>query len=48
MSTIIDYGWDEFFEKSFEPYKALNCIPARVTKESINQYWLMTDEGELK
>ena len=48
MSTIIDYGWDEFFEKSFEPYKALNCIPARVTKESINQYWLMTDEGEIK
>ena len=48
MSTIIDYGWDEFFEKSFETYKALNCIPARVTKESINQYWLMTDEGEIK
>jgi ribosome biogenesis GTPase len=48
MSTIIDYGWDEFFEHNFEPYTALNYRPARVTKESINQYWLMTDEGEIK
>jgi len=48
MSTIIDYGWDEFFDSNFKPYRALNYIPARVTKESINQYWLMTDEGEIK
>jgi len=48
MSTITDYGWDEFFENSFEQYKALNYIPARVTKESINQYWLITDDGEEK
>lgn len=48
MSTITDYGWNEFFENSFEQYKALDYIPARVTKESINQYWLMTDDGEEK
>jgi ribosome biogenesis GTPase / thiamine phosphate phosphatase len=48
MTTLNDYGWDDFFDKSFEPYRASNYIPARVTKESINQYSLMTDDGEVK
>ncbi len=48
MTTLNDYGWNEFFEKSFEPYRAMNYIPARVTKESINQYSLMAENGEAK
>jgi len=48
MTTLNDYGWDDFFDKSFEPYRATDFIPARVTKESINQYSLMTEDGEIK
>jgi len=51
MCIIKDYGWNEFFETNFEKYKnneELNYQPARVTKESKNQYWLMTELGEVK
>lgn len=48
MTTLEQYGWNEFFENNFTEYKELNYQPARVTKESINQYWLMTETGEVK
>ncbi|NOR44844.1 MAG: GTPase RsgA, partial [Candidatus Delongbacteria bacterium] len=48
MTTLLNYGWNEFFENNFTKYKELNYQPARVTKESINQYWLMTENGEVK
>ncbi|MBN2789621.1 MAG: ribosome small subunit-dependent GTPase A [Candidatus Delongbacteria bacterium] len=48
MTTLEQYGWNEFFENNFQKYKELNYEPARVTKESINQYWLMTESGEVK
>ena len=48
METLTNYGWNEFFENNFTEYKELNYQPARVTKESINQYWLMTEIGEEK
>ncbi|MCK4979039.1 MAG: ribosome small subunit-dependent GTPase A [Candidatus Delongbacteria bacterium] len=48
MATLTNYGWSQFFENNFTEYKELNYQPARVTKESINQYWLMTENGEEK
>ncbi|HXK49652.1 MAG TPA: ribosome small subunit-dependent GTPase A [Clostridiales bacterium] len=48
MTTLNDYGWDEFFEKNFEPYRVTDLIPARVTKETKNRFWLMTEAGEVE
>lgn len=49
-STLRDYGWNEFFSNSFKENKfhEEGYLPARVTKESKNQYWLMTENGEEK
>jgi len=46
MNTLNDYGWDEFFEGHFKPYGELGFKPARVTKETKNRFWLMTENGE--
>ena len=48
MSNLIQYGWDEFFENNFKKFSELNYQPARVTKESKNKFWLMTEEGEVE
>lgn len=48
MSNLIQYGWNEFFENNFTEFSELNYQPARVTKESKNKFWLMTEAGEVE
>ena len=48
MSNLIKYGWNDFFENNFKEFSELNYQPARVTKESKNKFWLMTEEGEVE
>lgn len=48
MNTLDDYGWNQFFADKFNSnnYQSLNYQPARITKESKNQFWIMTADGE--
>ena len=50
MNTLNEYGWNHFFADDFSAnnYPELNYQPARITKESKNQFWIMTENGEEK
>jgi ribosome biogenesis GTPase / thiamine phosphate phosphatase len=45
--NLIDLGWNQYFEKHFEPYKLQNLIPARITQEHKNIYMAIDDGGEI-
>ena len=46
MTTLNDYGWDGYFEEHVKMHEGTGLRPARVTKETKNRFWLMTEDGE--
>jgi ribosome biogenesis GTPase len=47
MSTSLsDLGWNDFFEKYFQPYQNSGLIPARVSCEHKNLYSVLCTHGE--
>ncbi|MBN1969763.1 MAG: ribosome small subunit-dependent GTPase A [Candidatus Delongbacteria bacterium] len=50
MTTLKNYGWDDFFEVNFKNngYLEFGYQPARITKETKNLYFIMTKDGEAK
>ncbi|MDA0978306.1 MAG: ribosome small subunit-dependent GTPase A [Proteobacteria bacterium] len=44
--TLTDLGWSHFFQQQVEPDEA-DLIPARVWRQDINQYHLVSADGEL-
>ncbi len=45
--NLINLGWNQFFEKQFEPYKPQNLIPARIAREHKNIYIVLDQDGEM-
>jgi ribosome biogenesis GTPase / thiamine phosphate phosphatase len=45
--NLSDLGWNNFFEKEFEPFKAQGLNSARITQENKNIYTAMDEKGEL-
>jgi ribosome biogenesis GTPase / thiamine phosphate phosphatase len=46
LSTINDFGWDEFFEKHFQNFWQKDFYAARVAIENKTNYLLYTEYGE--
>jgi ribosome biogenesis GTPase len=47
MYNLIQLGWNEFFENQFKAYSSKNFIPARISAENKQRYFLFTETGEL-
>ena len=44
---LIDLGWNTFFEKTFEPYRAIGYFAARIAQENRTNYVVLCENGEL-
>jgi ribosome biogenesis GTPase len=50
IESLVDLqslGWDEFFQKHFEPYGRSGCVPGRIAQEHRGIYQVLTDRGDL-
>lgn len=47
LTNLKQYGWDEFFEKQFEPFSKEGYTAGRVAIENKSNYALYTEAGEL-
>jgi ribosome biogenesis GTPase len=47
LEHLINYGWNEFFESSFQPYSAEGYKAGRVLLEYNHLYRLYSEQGEL-
>lgn len=47
LNNLSNYGWDEFFELSFQPYSASGYEAGRVVLEYNYLYRVYTEQGEL-
>lgn len=46
MSLLHSFGWTDRLETLFEPHRAAGLVPARVLREDLARYRLLTPDGE--
>ncbi len=45
--NLIDLGWNSFFERHFEQFRNQGMVPARITQEHKELYFIYSQHGEL-
>lgn len=46
-TCLIEYGWNDYFDREFEQYKGTGCIPGRVFEEHTHLYKVCIGQGEV-
>lgn len=47
MYQLHELGWNDAWESTFQPYREKGLIPARLSREMKNSYFVVTESGEV-